>query len=74
MVSHCNPRGKIKNDFFNMCFLQIAEEMGKSETEVTSMLCVSNNDIFNAIQLLDLGGHEYIEYYIEELTKEVCCC
>ena len=45
--------------------------MGKSESEALQMLCLSNNDTFKAIELLSLGSHEYIEYYVEELSKEV---
>ena len=54
-----------------MCFVETAGEMGKSESEIVETLCACSHDIFNAIALLNLGGHEYIEYYIEELTKDV---
>ncbi len=64
----------VKNKFFNVCFLETAVEMGKSMEETADILCVSNNDVFSAIELLCLGSHEYIEYYIEELTKEEFMC
>ena len=44
--------------------------MGKSEQEAVEALCISDNDSLNAIALLGLGAHEYIEYYIEELCHE----
>lgn len=61
----------MKNNFLNIFFLQTAVEMGKNENEAAEFLCLSENDIFKTIELLELGNHEYIEYYIEELTKEV---
>lgn len=55
----------------NVCFVEAALEMGKSEPEIIEALCEANNDIMVAFEKLKLTKHEYIEYYIEELTKEV---
>ncbi len=59
--------------FLNVFFVEAANEMGKSEAEAVKALCASNNDFMNAIALLDLKKHQYIEYYVEELSKEVRC-
>ena len=51
--------------------MEAASEMGKSETEAAQMFCLANNDLSAGLKLLGLEKHEYIEYYMEELSKEV---
>ena len=54
-----------------MAFVEVASEMGKTEEETVSILCVTDNDALSAIELLGLSKHQYLEYYLEELSQEV---
>ncbi len=62
---------KTEDHFLNVLFVEAAGEMGVSEIAAVTALCKANNDVMLAISMLDLAKHQYIEYYVEELSKPV---
>jgi len=62
---------KIEDKFLNVYFIECAKEMGVSEDLSAKALFNSNNDIKKTILILGLDKNEFIDYYLEELTKEV---
>jgi hypothetical protein len=61
----------VDDAFMNVFIIKIIEEMGETEIDAVNALKLADNDIVEAVKVLELIKHKDIDYYLEIATKEV---